>query len=193
MPPAEQRPPLLAVISGAELRRWCWTLAELDPLARRHGLPRVGGERHLTAVLEAHLDGQEPPGPPEPRVRPAAPLPAPLSQATVLPRGRRCTQQVRAWMVEQVGPSFRDDRPVRESVAAADGTTTLGDLRDHGHATRDRGPEEIAPQPELNRLVRAHHEQHPGATHSDALAAWREHRAGPRPEAGGPVTGRGDG
>jgi hypothetical protein len=51
------RPPLTPALSGAELRRWYWTLAELTALARTLGVPRGGGKPALTDRLAAALDG----------------------------------------------------------------------------------------------------------------------------------------
>ncbi|MDX6762712.1 hypothetical protein SIN09_25675, partial [Streptomyces sp. F8] len=65
----EVRPLLSTALTGAELRRWYWTLAELTELARRMGLPARGGKAAVTARLAAALDGL-----PEPAAAvPAAP------------------------------------------------------------------------------------------------------------------------
>ncbi|MFD9264019.1 hypothetical protein ACFVZQ_37100, partial [Streptomyces sp. NPDC059538] len=63
------RPAPTAALSGAELLRWYWTLAELTALAREMGLPAGGGKAAVTARLAAALDGLPAPA------APAAPPP----------------------------------------------------------------------------------------------------------------------
>ena len=65
----ETRPVLSASLSGAELRRWYWTLEELSGLARTLGVPRGGGKQALTERLAAVLDGE--PATPPPRRAPS--------------------------------------------------------------------------------------------------------------------------
>lgn len=193
--PAEPdtRPPIDAVKSGAELRRWYWLKTELVALARRRGVSPGGGKIELTERLATHLDGAALPvstGHPGERADAArggrgpaaggagAQLTGPLTPATVIPAGQRSSQALRAFFTDAIGPGFRFDGPMREFIARGAGRT-LGDAVDHWHATRNQPRGEIAPQFELNRFVRAWHEANPGGTHAEALAAWREHRALP--------------
>ncbi|MBC8091545.1 MAG: hypothetical protein H7Y15_06330, partial [Pseudonocardia sp.] len=53
----QSRPALTAALSGVELRRWYWTLAELTALARSMGVPVRGGKAALAERLAAALDG----------------------------------------------------------------------------------------------------------------------------------------
>lgn len=105
-------------------------------------------------------------------------LPADLTPDVVLHEGQRCTQRLRTWMREQVGPTFTFDAPIREAVSARG--ITLGDLVVRWHATRDRAPGEIAPQFELNRFSRAWQAENPNGTHAQMLADWAKHRGLPR-------------
>ncbi len=52
----EVRPLLSTALTGAELLRWYWTLAELTGLARQMGVPARGGKAAVTARLAAALD-----------------------------------------------------------------------------------------------------------------------------------------
>ena len=99
-----------------------------------------------------------------------------MTRATVLPVGQRCTQQLRRSCEAEVGSGFRFDAAVRAFVAAADGSTTVGELLDHRQRARTSPPTEIAPQFELNRFARRWHLEHPGETRQAALVAWRHHR-----------------
>jgi hypothetical protein len=175
----EQRPSLTPALSGAELLRWYWLKEELVVLARTLGVGTGCGKADLTARLAATLDGVPPP-PTAPRSVGvvAKQLSGTLTRDSVIPPGQRCSEHLRRFMVAAVGPGFRFDGPMRRFVAEGVGRT-LGEAVDHWWASRSEPKEEIAPQFELNRFVREWHRVHPGARRSDALAAWREHRALP--------------
>ncbi|MFB7468777.1 DUF6434 domain-containing protein [Streptomyces sp. NPDC056224] len=180
----ESRPALTPALTGAELARWYWTLAELSGLAREMGLSAGGGKAAVTARLAAALDGL-PPGPAPAPARAARgggrQLAAPVDRATVIPRGQRCSQVLREFFVREIGPGFHFDAFMREYVAQGSGRT-LADAVAHWHATRARAaePQEVAAQFEFNRFLRDWHARHPDGARAQALAAWRAHRARPR-------------
>ncbi len=177
------RPALGPALSGAELRRWYWTLAELTALARTLGVPRGGGKTALTDRLAAALDGAAwtapPPAPPR-----GPQLSGPLSADTVLPPGQRCSQLLRRWFEQQAGPGFAFDGAMREFIAGGAGRT-LGEALAHWHRTQADAarPGPIGAQFELNAFLRRWWAAHPTGTRAQALAAWREHRAAPAPGA----------
>ncbi len=174
----EHRPAPSGALTGAELRRWYWTKAELLDLARELGLPTRGGKLELTERLVAALDGAPLPSP-APSRRAASPgLSGSLTPETVVPPGQRCTQALRAFFVEQLGPGFRFDGPMRAWVAGAAGRP-LAEGVEHWHRTRHRPPGDIGEQFELNGFVRAWHAAHPDGTRQQALVAWRRHRSLP--------------
>lgn len=174
----EQRPSLSPSLTGAELRRWYWLKDELLAFARVIGVSTRGGKQELTARLAAALDG-EPPQPPTSPSRPAAAaLAGPLTAATVIPAGQRCSQQLREFFTAEIGAGFRFDAAMRDFIADGAGRT-LGDATRHWHATRGDEPREIGAQFELNRFLRDWHAAHPGASREAALAAWRDHRSRP--------------
>ena len=177
----ERRPELSPDLPAAELGRWYWTRAELAAFARQLRVPATGAKLELADRLAAILDGR-PPAPAPPR-RPAAAgaLPEPVTRATLLPPGQRCTEQLRRVLRAEIGPAFHFDRAMREFVAAADGHS-VGDAIAHWHRTRAEAarPADIPAQFELNRFLRDWRRDHPGRTRAEALAAWREHRGRPR-------------
>ncbi len=173
------RPPLSAALTGAELRRWYWTLQELTALARELGVRRGGGKRDLTERLAAALDG----APAPPPARPPAPgrqLVSPLTNATVIPAGQRCSQVLREHFRQEIGPAFTFDAVMRTFIASGEGRT-LGDAVAHWHATRDAAarPQPIGAQFELNAFLRRWRRDNPHRSRGDALAAWRHHRSLP--------------
>ncbi|MEV6212443.1 DUF6434 domain-containing protein [Kitasatospora sp. NPDC051914] len=179
--PAEARPAPTAGLTGAELLRWYWTLDELTALARETGVPRGGGKAALTERLAAKLDGRPLPAAPAPRPRPGRQLAAPVDGDTVIPEGQRCSQVLRAWFTERIGPGFHFDAAMRSFVAENAGRT-LADAVRHWHATREQAaaPQEVGAQFEFNRFLRAWHAEHPAGTRAEAVEAWRGHRALPR-------------
>ncbi|MFF2118682.1 DUF6434 domain-containing protein [Kitasatospora sp. NPDC058184] len=182
----EIRPEPSAALSGNELARWYWTLTELTTLARELGVPRGGGKAALTERLRAALDGAAPPAAP-PRARKAGrQLAAPVDGSTVIPEGQRCSQVLREYFRREIGPAFHFDAPMRTFIAESAGRT-LADATTHWHTTRQAAaqPQDIGPQFELNRFLRAWHTSHPAAPHTEALTAWRTHRAHPRSPATG--------
>lgn len=173
----QQRPALTSSISGQELLRWYWLLVELKAFARSIGVATTGGKAELTARLVARLDGKVPPRAVR-RPRPAAPLTGPLTAATVLPDGQRCTQQLREYFISVIGPTFHFDGAMRAFIDAG-ASQTLGAAVRHWYESRDSVPTTIAPQFELNAFLRAWHAEHPGCSHEQAVRAWKEHRTLP--------------
>ncbi|MGW2707074.1 DUF6434 domain-containing protein [Streptomyces sp. NPDC001340] len=183
---AEPRPPLTADLTGAELLRWYWTLDELTGLARTMGVARHGGKAALTARLAATLDGLPLPAAPARRRPATAQLAEPVDGDTVIPAGQRCSQVLRRYFVEAIGPGFHFDTFMRDFIAQNAGQT-LADAVAHWHATRPHAarPREIEEQFEFNRFTSAWHRQNPAGTRAQALEAWCAHRALPKLPSGG--------
>lgn len=172
----ESRPQLTADLTGAELHRWYWLKDELADFARRLGIRATGSKVLLTQRIAAKLDGVPFAEPQTIRRAPGAQLAGPVNATTVIPRGQRCSQVVRAWFIEQVGNSFAFDAEMRGFFADTDGTQTMQDALDHYAATRDRSVKPIDGQFEFNRFTRAWHEANPTGTREDLLAAWQQYR-----------------
>lgn len=177
----EARPPLTPALTGDELARWYWTLAELNGLARRLDVPRGGGKAALTERLRAALDGRPLPAAPPRRPAAARQLSAPVDGATAIPEGQRCSQVLREFFRREIGPAFHFDGHMRAYVAENPGRT-LAEAVAHWHATREAAaePQEISAQFEFNRFLRAWHADHPAGTRDEALTAWHTHRSAPR-------------
>jgi hypothetical protein len=175
----DSRPALSPGLSGAELSRWYWTLEELTALARTLGVPRGGGKAALAERLVATLDGA-PVAAPTRRAPAGRQLTAPVTAATVIPDGQRCSQVLRAFFRRELGPGFAFDDFMRTFIARGAGRT-LGDAVDHWHATRAEAavPRPIGPQFELNAFLRQWRLDHPGTTRQAALGAWQLHRSRP--------------
>ncbi|AZI59145.1 hypothetical protein EH165_14340 [Nakamurella antarctica] len=171
------RPLLERTLSGRELRRWYWLKDELICFARLLGVRSHGSKEVLTDRIAAHLDGV--PFPESTAKLPAArcQLGPQLTTASVIPIGQRCSQNVRQFFTEQIGPAFRFDAAMRHFFAATDGTQTLGDAIDHWQSTRGSRNMAIDRQFEFNRFTRTWHAEHPQSPRSELLAAWATYRA----------------
>jgi hypothetical protein len=170
------RPVLDARLSGAELRRWYWLHRELLSLAKTLGVSPSGSKLELTDRLATALDGQ--PAPELTRRVRRSQLRGPLTEATAIPPGQSCSEPLRAFFVDRIGPGFRFDAAMRDFIAGAAGRS-LGEAVDHWWATRAAPTPTIGPQFELNRFTRAWHLAHPRASRAELLAAWRIHRGLP--------------
>ena len=177
-----QRPPLSRELTGTEFLRWYWLKDELAEFARSLGIRTTGGKELLTRRIAATLDGTSFTEPAPKRQTGGPQLNGPLTASTVIPRGQRCSQVVRAWFVEQVGDSFGFDAEMRAFFASTDGTQTLHDALVHYRATRDQGRRAIDSQFEYNRFNRAWHEAHPDGARHELIEAWREYRRRPADE-----------
>ncbi|WP_196443613.1 DUF6434 domain-containing protein [Planomonospora sp. ID67723] len=182
----DSRPALTADLTGHDLLRWYWRRDELVAFARRLGLSAAGGKQELTARLAAVLDGHPLPEPRPAARRPrTAPLPEPLTPETLIPDGQRCSQQLRVFFQQRIGPGFRFDGVMRDFIATGAGRS-LGDAVAHWHATRGVQQPQIGAQFELNRFLRDWHAARPGAGRQAAMQAWQEYRSLPvdaRPKA----------
>ena len=174
-----KRPPLSSTLTGAELRRWYWTLHELTVLACELGVPRGGGKQALTDRLAAALDGAPAPTPARPRTS-GRQLSAPVTNETVIPTRQRCSQVLREHFRQEIGPAFAFDTFMRTFIAHGEGRS-LGEAVAHWHATRGAAaqPQPIGAQFELNAFLRTWRRDNPHRSRDDALAAWRHHRSLP--------------
>lgn len=182
--PNSRRPALSRGLTGAELQRWYWLKDELTEFARSLGIRTTGGKSLLTQRIAAALDGLPFTEPAQRRTGSTTQLSGALTASTLIPRGQRCSQVVRAWFAEQLGGPFRFDGEMRAFFANTDGTQTLQDALDHYHATRDREPNGIDAQFEYNRFTRAWHSEHRDGSREELLEAWRDYRRRPVDERG---------
>lgn len=171
-------------MAGTEFQRWYWLKDELSDFARTCGIRTTGSKDMLTARITAWLDGipfTESEATPRGSV---AQLTGELFASTLIPRGQRCSQIVRAWFIDQVGPSFRFDAQMREFFANSDGTQTMQDALDHYSTTRSQEPKAIEAQFEYNRFTRAWHTANPTGSRQELVHAWQRYRSLPINERG---------
>ncbi len=178
------RPDLTSALSEQEFLRWYWLKEELESFARESGIHATGSKDLLAARIGASLAGHKFVEPSPSRRASGQQLSGVLLPSAIIPSGQRSSQVVRAWMLEQVGPSFHFDAEMREFFAQSDGTKTMQDAVDHFHSTRDQSDKSIDDQFEYNRFTRAWHQDHPEGSREDLLESWRAYRNTPIDERG---------
>lgn len=166
------RPTITSATSPEDITDWYWKVADLRLIAKRLGVPSSGTKGQLVERLRATLAGEAVTG--QRTSRPGAEMPTPLSPSTVVPAGARMTRQVRAFMIEQVGPGFRFDATMRDFFAAPD-DRTLGDAVELWWSSRGRR-REISPQFEYNRFTREFWASHPDGTREQLREAWNTYK-----------------
>lgn len=174
-----ERPALSNDLSGTELLRWYWLKEELAAFARRLGIRATGGKELLAQRIASHLDGCAFTEPAASKTSGARQLAGPLTPATTVPAGQRCSQVLRAWFTEEIGQAFHFDGEMRAFFADSDGTQTLADAVEHWHRTRNQDRKTIDPQFEYNRFTRAWHDKFPNGSKEELLIAWRDYRSQP--------------
>ncbi len=173
----EPRPELSVDLSEAELLRWYWTMAELQPFARSLGLPASGPKAALTARIAARLGGRPAPAP-KPSARPRSAITTP-TLASPIPAGQRSTQTLRRFFEQHIGAAFKFDGHMRAFLRDPPAGATLSDAIAHWHKTRATELPAQSESLEFNRFTQAWHASHPGGTAAQARAAWERHRALP--------------
>ncbi len=171
-----RRPSPDDVSTARDVRDWYWTRVQLDQIARRLQVSRVGNKADVAARLAAALDGLPDPTPPSPRGGNG--LSAPFRGDQVVPPGQRLTGDLRQWMQAQVEGQFRFDVHMRSFFADPQGRT-LADAVSLWHTTRDSPATQISPQFEYNRFTRWYRGAHPMASRTELLAAWQVYKDTP--------------
>lgn len=173
------RPSLTPQLTGTDLLRWYWLKEELAEFARQLEVRATGSKELLTKRIAAKLDGVPFTEPQSAKKTDGAQLSGPLTLTTTIPKGQRCSQFVRAWFVEQVGPAFSFDAETRAFFSQTDGTQTLQNALDHYRATRNQETKSIDPQFEYNRFTRAWYEANPMGRREDLIRDWQKYRSLP--------------
>ena len=167
-----------------------WLKEELQRFCREQGLAPSGSKRVLEERIEHFLRTGRPMDPRPSSDRPSAEArrlrstPASgLSMDTRAPRGFRCTQQVRAFFLEHLGPGFRFTVPLQRFIREHHGVTfeKIAEewRRQEAHTQAGETPSEIAPQFEYNRFTRDYFAdpKNRRKTRHDCVEAWKRARA----------------
>lgn len=177
------RPVLTKTTSAADFLAFYWLKQELVAFCQAYELSTAGSKQELTARIAAFLETGKttPVSPRRQRVSAEAAMPTVFTRQTVIGPQWRCTEALRGFFVQELGPRFHFNQVIRSFFK--DGTgKTLGDAITAWQAARQQSAAlEIEPQFEYNRHVRDYFRANPGKTLQDAIAAWNELKAQRKP------------
>ncbi len=173
------RPILNAQISAADFRAFYWLKSELVVFCQKYGLSTAGSKAAITERIVVYLATGEMR---RTRVKQRArngKMPAQFSRDTGIGPNWRCSQELRAFFVAEIGPQFHFNGVMRDFIKQDGVGKTLQDAIDacHQEKRKPRAETEIASQFEYNRHVREFFKENPGKTLQDAIAAWYEKKA----------------
>lgn len=156
-----------------------WLRSELAQFCRDTGLSSTGSKADLTNRIAAMLGRKEIPlSAHKPR---NGKMPDRLTLDSVIGAGWRCSAAMRAVIAEHLGQQIRFDALLRDLIHRGEGRT-VREIAAEWQGAEKNAPQEIAPQFEYNRFVRAYRQANAGAAHREVVAAWHEYRALPRSE-----------
>ena len=171
------RPALTPALSSTEFRAWYWLKQELVVFCQTYHLDTSGAKQNIAERIADFLStGIVPPPVPRPR-RVTDTMPTVFSRATVIGKHWRCSEALRAFFIQEIGPQFHFDQTLRTFIKEGEGQTLDAAIGAWVAARQHPTPTEIAPQFEYNRFLRAYRHAHPGAPRAEAVAAWHAHKA----------------
>ena len=173
------RPPLHSNISAEDFQAFYWLKEELLGFCRTHDLPTSGSKQVLTERIIFFLTtGSVPVQKPAVKRRAAAKMPEQFTRDMVIGPGWRCSQALRFFFLQEIGPQFHFNGVMRDFIRDGVGRT-LGEAMDAWEAdhSQPKIEKEIAPQFEYNRHFREYFKSHHGAIREEAIAAWKVKRA----------------
>ena len=169
------RPTLHSNISAEDFLAFYWLKEELLGFCCTHGLTTSGSKQVLTERIVSFLTtGSVPVRKLAAKRRAAADMPEQFTRDMVIGSGWRCSQALRAFFLQEIGPQFHFNGVMRDFIRDGVGRT-LQDAINAWEADRcqQKVEKEIAPQFEYNRHFREYFKSHPGATREEAIAAWK--------------------
>lgn len=175
------RPELTSDLSTDDFAAYYWLKAELQTFCRAHGISPSGGKEELAARISHFLATGEVQKPQ--RARTAAKPKAKtedreLTLDTVIGENHRCSQRVRAFLKQAIGPSFHFSTYI-QNYFKGNPEHTYRDAIVAWHAEQERKKDpayqkEIGPQFEYNRYIRDYFldPANKGKSRVEAIASW---------------------
>ncbi|MFZ6027419.1 MAG: DUF6434 domain-containing protein [Chloroflexota bacterium] len=167
------RPSLTNQLDPAEFARCYWLKAELIAFCRQNHLPSGGAKQALAERIAGFLAGEKPSAEVSPRAQAGA-MPTHFTRSMQVGAGWRCSQALRAFFEQEIGPRFHFDATMRDLIHHGCGKT-LEEVILCWQSAQEQPPveREIAPQFEYNRHIRDYFKTHPGASLQEAIRAWK--------------------
>ncbi len=176
-----KRPKLSPRIPLADFQGFYWLKEELVIFCRQNGLPTTGAKTDITARIEHFLttgDISLTTATGKKRSTAIDPLPERLSRDTIIGAQWHCSERLRAFFVQEIGPQFHFNQVMRDFIKHGTGKTLQEGIEVwHADRSTPKVETDIAPQFEYNRHMREFFKANPGKTLQDAIAAWKEKKA----------------
>ncbi len=173
------RPELNAQISPEDFQAFYWLKEELVAFCRTEGLSTLGGKAELTARILAYLQNGAILVPAR-SPRRAGAMPEQFTPEMVIGQNWHCSQALRAFFEQELGPGFHFNGVMRDFIREGAGRTLREAMQAWMADQNQPTVKEIAPQFEYNQHIRDYFVAHPGETLEEAIKDWKLKRAGRR-------------
>ncbi len=120
----DRRPALNATTPADEFRAFYWLKAELLAFCRQYHISTIGSKVDLANRIDCFLRTGRVEHPPVPNRR-LRQMSSELSRKTVIQPGFRCSQELRAFFVKEIGPHFHFNTIMRNFIRDGAGRTLL--------------------------------------------------------------------
>lgn len=169
------RPELNRQTKADDFLSFYWLKEELVRFLREQGLSTAGSKADLTARISRFLaTGTAPETRAAPKVAKRAEMPKTFTRQSVIGPGWRCSQELRAFLEQEIGLHFHFDGVMRDFIHKGAGKTLQEAIETWEAAQRQPAQEKpIAPQFEYNRHIREYFKAHPGAPLQEAIQDWK--------------------
>ncbi len=184
--PQEERPDIMSIETGSELKRWYWLKAELVAHCQALDIPYTGSKAEICERLATFMDTGK-------IVKPKATKRTSkfnwakevLHPGTIITDSYRNGPNVRRFFIEHIGPSFRFTISFMQWMKANTGKT----LADAVIAWQDLQEAEKAPGfktkipagNQFNQYLRDFFEANPNLSMQEARQCWAQKTQGPAP------------
>lgn len=180
----ETRPPIDAITTGAELKRWYWLRAELEAHARTLGLSRAGVKFDILDRIAHFLDTGEKTKPKRAKASSGFDWhSAALTDDTVLTDSYRNSQNVRRYFKSRLGASFAFNTEFMAWLKANAGRTLADACTEYQAIAARRaangGKADIAKGNQFNQYTRDFLADNPDAGMDEVRRIWALKRAQP--------------
>ncbi|QXE02684.1 DUF6434 domain-containing protein [Terribacillus sp. DMT04] len=155
------RPELTRATNADAFLDYYWLKEELIHFCRENDLPVSGSKMEISAKIEhflRHHMAEQQPAKKRPRNKKRANQP--LSRSTIITENHRCSQDVRIFLKQEIGPHFHFSTHIQQYFQSNAGNT-YQDAIDAWHEEEKKHQQYaatkkiIAPRSEYNRFIRA--------------------------------------
>jgi SAP domain-containing new25/Domain of unknown function (DUF6434) len=172
------RPTLSKSLPKTEFTNWYWLKSELVEFCRENGLATSGGKEEIAIRIKNYLGGENSYQTKMTHsTKSKSVMPDSFNMTSVIEKGWRCSQSLRAFFEAEFGTSFRFNEALRTFISTKAGHT-LGEAMECYKTSLATTQRPIAKQFEYNTHMREFHKKNLNASHVDAVDSWWKKRGG---------------